>query len=175
MGVGGGAGGELFDDLEIVAFEFQDAVDTVGNRESRCIFLQTPWHQSQVLRSVFLRLARPLREASGQDCDLEAGHASEVGFVVGADENGEAQGAGGGGYGHVVLRDELAEFGEFGEDIRVVFGDERGEVLDASNASDCFESSQATGGAGCIGCQSDADQCLGPHDGWHGIGLGRVE
>jgi len=69
----------------------------------------------------------------------QTGNTPEVGFVVWSDQNTESQSVGGGGDGDVVLRDEGTLLGEFGENVCVVLGDERGEIDQTCHPTDCFQ------------------------------------
>jgi hypothetical protein len=101
------------------------------------------------------------RLAEGEDAEVR--DFAEVGFVLGPDENAEAEAAGGGGHGEIVLRNLLAGGRELGKYIGVVFRGEGTKRFDPSDFTNRFQAGPAFAGAGSILGQADTHQGFGPN------------
>lgn len=95
--------------------------------------------------------------------DAEVGDFAKMGFVLGPDENAEAEAAGGGGHREIVLRNLLAGGRELGKNIGVVFRGEGAERFDPGDFADCFQTCPAFAGAGGVFGQADTHQSFGPN------------
>ena len=97
--------------------------------------------------------------------DAEVGDFAEVGFVLGPDENPEAEAAGGGGHGEVVLRNLLAGGRELGKYIGVVFRGKGAERFDPGNLPDSLQAGPTFAGAGGVLGQANSHKGFGPNHG----------
>ena len=95
--------------------------------------------------------------------DAEVGDFAEVGFVLGPDENPEAEAAGGGGHGEVVLRNLLAGGRELGKNIGVMFGGEGAERFDPGDFADSFQAGPTFAGAGGVLGQTNPYEGFSPN------------
>ena len=103
-------------------------------------------------------------------------------FVLGPDENAEAEAAGGGGHSEIVLRNLLAGDRELGKNIGIVFRGEGAEWFDPGDLADRFQTGPPFTGAGGVLGQTDSHQRFGPNYGGEndflvrrdGLEVGRV-
>lgn len=74
----------------------------------------------------------------------------------------ESDGAGRGGYGDVVLRDEASNVRKLGKDIGIVLGNEGREILNPGDFPNRLKACQPAGGASGVSRDTNSDRCLRP-------------